>query len=332
MFHTKKPAFSVSQIASHLGLEAPDVVRDITGVAALETASATELSFLDNVKYISALSQTQACAVIVSQKYVDKVPNGVIALVSEYPYADYAKVLQMFYPERTSSGEKHASAVLAGNAQVPASVQVGPHAVIEAGAVIGENVIIEAGAIVGENVHIGTGSIIGRQAVVTHALIGKNCIIHPHASIGQDGFGFAYDGKQVVKVPQIGHVEIGDFVEIGAGTTVDRGSLKNTLIGDFTKIDNLVQIAHNVQIGRGCQIVSQVGIAGSTVLGDGCIVGGQAGIVGHINLVSGTTIAARSGVTKSVVEPGVYSGFPAVPMREWRRMQAGISRLLKNEK
>ncbi|MFT7433816.1 MAG: UDP-3-O-[3-hydroxymyristoyl] glucosamine N-acyltransferase [Alphaproteobacteria bacterium] len=309
-FHKKQGPFTLKEISDYLGVSfSGSGDTSINDIAALSLATTHDLSFLDNVKYVSQAATTKAAAVIISAENAQYLPEGVAAIISPMPYADYAKALQMFYPI-TVSGVVHKSAIVESSAQIGEGTSIGAHSYI------GENVII------GENCQIASNvSIICSE-------IGSNTIIHAGTCIGQDGFGFAYDGKVVVKVPQIGMVKIGDHVEIGAGSTVDRGSLENTEIGDYTKIDNLVQIGHNVKVGMGCQIVAQTGIAGSTTLGKGVIVGGQAGIVGHISLADGTVIAARSGVTKNIDEAGAYAGFPAIPMNQWRKLQVAIARLV----
>lgn len=309
-FHAYKGPFTVEEISKKLGVSFSGLGETVLNdVNPLSTAKEGDLSFLDNVKYVSQAKDTGASAVIISQENAEHLPEGVTAIISPMPYADYAKTLQMFYPVG-STGVVH------------------PSAVVDETAEIGEGTSIGAGAYIGAGVKIGKNCQIAANVTIVCAELGDNVIVHPSAAIGQDGFGFAYDGKVVVKVPQIGMVKIGNHVEIGACTTIDRGSLEDTVIGDYAKIDNLVQIAHNVKIGMGCQIVSQSGIAGSTSLGMGVVVGGQSGVVGHTNVCDGVTIAARSAVTKNITEAGVYAGFPAIPMNQWRRMQAAISRLV----
>lgn len=312
-FHKYKGPFKVKDLADTLGLSyAGDGEKLVHDVNTLSAATSDDLSFLDNVKYASQLEETKAGVVVLNQKHESKVPSGCVAILSDMPYADYAKILNLFYPVE-SAGVLH------------------PTAVVEATASIGENVSIGANAYIGEGVVIGDHSIIEANVTITCAHIGHHTIIHSGAVIGGDGFGFAYDGQMVHKVPQIGMVKIGNFVEIGSCTTVDRGSLEDTVIEDYVKIDNLVQIAHNVKVGMGTQIVSQSGVAGSTKIGKGVIIGGQCGIVGHIELTDGVMIAARSGVTKTLTNKGTYAGFPAVEFRQWKKLQAVISRLVKSK-
>lgn len=322
-FHKRSASQTLKEIAELLGVSCTSGGdKRIQNIKALHLAEEGDLSFLDNPKYLSALKETKASAVILSQENAKYAPEGVSVLISSHPYASYAKALQYFYPQRESSGEVSAQSFVHPTAKIGENVQIEPFACIQAGAVIGANSIIGSGSFVGENVHIGDHALIGTGVKIQCAIIGHHVMIHSNAAIGQDGFGFAWDGKMVQKVPQIGEVHIGNYVEIGACTTIDRGSLGRTEIGDMTKIDNLVQVAHNVKIGRGCQIVSQAGIAGSTELGDGVIVGGQAGFAGHLKVASHTTIAAKAGVVKNVEEEGTtLAGFPSMAIAKWRRLQ-----------
>ncbi len=201
---------------------------------------------------------------------------------------------------------------------------------IGAQAVIGDGVVIGANTVIGKGVQIGSGSRIGALCTISHTIMGSQCIIHRGTHIGQDGFGFAMGRGGHVKVPQLGRVMIGSHVEIGSGTCIDRGAGPDTIIGDGCKIDNLVQIAHNVQLGRGCVVVSQVGISGSTVLEDGVVAGGQVGIAGHLTIGAGAMLAARSGVTRNLEGAKAYGGTPAVPIKDWHRQVVALNRLIKS--
>ncbi len=303
----------------------------------IETAGPDAISFLDNTKYLSFLKTTNAGAVICSKAHAKNAPDNLCILVHNDPYRAYAKLLQMLFPTAMRPeliiGEKGISTAATIGENFDAESDV----VVEAGCIIGKNVSIGkgswilAGAIIGSNVAIGRNTTIGARAVVTHALIGDNAIIHNGASIGQDGFGFAMGARGHEKVPQIGRVIIQDNVEIGANTTIDRGSNRDTIIGEGCKIDNLVQIGHNVVMGRHCVIVGLVGISGSTTLGDFVVVGGQAGIVGHVKIGSGAQIGGGSGVQRDI-EPGEkVMGYPSIPADLWMRQAAKNVREAKKQ-
>ncbi len=240
-------------------------------------------------------------------------PEGLICLVSNSPYKAYALAAQMFYPVHAEEGF------------------ISPHAVIGEGAEIGENTVIEAGAVIGENVKIGKNCRIGANSTISHAVIGDYTRIYPGARIGQDGFGFAIDPAGHVKVPQLGRVIIGNHVEIGANSCIDRGAGPDTVIGDGTWIDNLVQIGHNVKIGRGCILIAQSGIAGSTVLEDYAVIAAQAGVAGHLRIGMGAQVGAQAGVMRKVSAGEKVLGSPAQPVKEYMRQVAVLKKLVKNK-
>jgi len=251
------------------------------------------------------------------------------ALVHSDPYLCYARLTELFAPAGPAAGAVHGSAVIASDASVADDASIGANAVVETGAVI------ESGAQIGAGSFIGAGSRIGRHTVIhPHATIyhdvhlGARCIIHSQVVIGSDGFGFARDGKQWIKIHQLGGVRIGDDVELGAGTCVDRGALSHTVIEAGVKTDNMVQIAHNVRIGSNTVIAGCSAVAGSTEIGANCMIAGAVGIVGHLRIADGVTITAMSLVTKSINEPGSYSsGTPLEPSRQWRRNAVRFSQL-----
>lgn len=297
-------------------LSAPDAAsRPMLDVAPLDVAGAEQLSFIDNIKYRDQFVTTRAGACFAAPVMAGHAPAGLVLLLTETPYKAYALAAQAFYPD-----------------QVRGSGEISPRAAIHPTARLGGGVTIEDFAVIGEGVEIGDGSHIGAGATISHAIIGKNTRIYPGCRIGQDGFGFAIDPRGHVKVPQLGRVMIGSHVEIGANTCIDRGAGPDTVIGDGTWIDNLVQIGHNVKVGRGCVIVSQVGISGSTVINDYVVIAGQAGIAGHLHIGKGARIGAQAGVMRDV-EPGSdVLGSPAAPIREKMREFAMINRLVKKEK
>jgi UDP-3-O-[3-hydroxymyristoyl] glucosamine N-acyltransferase len=300
-----------------------------TGIAPLQTAEAGEVSFLDNRKYADALAATRAGAVIVDPDMADRVPATAVAVISDEPYAAWARVAALFHPVPPARPGVHPTAVVAADAAVDPGAEIGPLAVIGNHAEIGPRCCIGPAAIIGDGVVLGADCRIGAHATLSHALLGDRVIVYPGARIGQDGFGFAVGGEGFVSVPQIGRVVIEDDVEIGANTTIDRGSLHDTLIGAGSRLDNLVQIGHNVRLGRGCVIVSQVGISGSTILEDHVMVGGQAGFTGHLRIGMRARIGAQAGVMSDVPPGADVVGSPAWPAREFFRHVAVLRRLVR---
>ncbi|MBL6928847.1 MAG: UDP-3-O-(3-hydroxymyristoyl)glucosamine N-acyltransferase [Rhodospirillales bacterium] len=324
--------FTLAQLAEISGAEIggdgdPDM--KFSDVSALETAAKTDVSFLDNKRYVDAFAQSGAGVCLVHPSLAEKAPKGMALLLSKDPYRAYAKVAQAFYPNAENLGDVSSHAVVDPTAQLGDGCVIEPGAVVGAGVSIGARCRIGANAVIGTGVEIGDDCVIGPCASLTHSVVGKRVIIHAGVRAGQDGFGFALGPQGHEKVPQLGRVIIGDDVEIGANTTIDRGAGPDTVIGAGTKIDNLVQIAHNVELGRGCIVVSQVGISGSTKVGDFAMMGGQAGLTGHLKIGTGAKIAAQSGVMRDVEPGATVAGSPALPAREhWRQIAtlAGLSK------
>jgi UDP-3-O-[3-hydroxymyristoyl] glucosamine N-acyltransferase len=301
-----------------------------TGVAPLQAAGPTELAFLDNRKYLDALAATKAGAVILHPDHAGRAPPGAGLLLSRDPYLAWAKVCAHFHPEKPVAPGIHPTALVDASATIGPGSEIGPFAVVEAEAELGACCRIGPHAVIGQGAVLGEACRIGAHASVSHAILGARVFVYPGARIGQPGFGFAPSPSGFVTVPQLGRVLVGDDVEIGANSCIDRGSAADTVIGAGTRIDNLVQVAHNVRIGRACVIVAQVGISGSAEIGDFVQMGGQAGVTGHLRIGAKARIAAQAGVMTDVPDAAEFAGSPAESIRTHirgimavRRMAAG---------
>ncbi len=328
-FHPSGPSRTLAELSAATGAELRgDPGRRISGVGALGLAGAEEVTFLDNRRLLPELAGTRAGAVVIDPRFADRVPDGVAALLSPQPYLAFARIALLLHPAPVATPGIHPSAVVAPSAQLGAGCSIGPFAVVEEGAELGEGCVIAAHAVVGAGVVLGPRCRIGAHASISHALAGEGVVLHPGARVGQEGFGFVPTPEGgYLTIPQLGRVVLGDFVEVGANSCVDRGSLGDTVLGPGTRLDNLVQIGHNVRAGRGCVFVAQVGIAGSVTLGDFVQVAGQAGVAGHLAVGDRARIGAQSGVMEDVPSGTDVVGSPAWPAKETFRAFAALRRL-----
>ena len=304
-----------------------DGATPIHNVATLEAAGPGDIAFVSSPAYRKFLSVTHAGALVLNENDAADYHGNV--LIAADSHLCFARIAALLNPPPVFSPGRHASAVIDASARVAVSAWIGPQAVIEAEAVIEDDVFIGPGCIVGRGARIGAATQLVAKVTVAHAcVIGQRCLVHPGAVIGSDGFGYARDGERWTKVPQLGRVVIGDDVEIGANTTIDRGALGDTVIANGVKLDNLVQIAHNVQIGEHSALAGCVGVAGSTVIGKRCAIGGQVGIIGHLTIADDVQVMATSLVSRSLTHAGVYSSsLPVEPVEQWRRNVARFRRL-----
>jgi UDP-3-O-[3-hydroxymyristoyl] glucosamine N-acyltransferase len=310
----------LTEIATHLNLTLQGEDLDITGVNTLSDASPAELSFLANPKYAPQLTTTRAGALIIG---ADHAPAGTPCLISPNPYLDFARCVQLFARPQGSFTGQSELAFIHPEASIDSSAAIAPFVFIGPGTVIGQGVRIFSGTYVGEGCHVDEHTIIYPNCtLMSGTQVGKRVILHAGTVLGSDGFGFAQGIDGMTKFPQIGRTVIEDDVEIGANTTIDRAALGETRIGQGTKIDNLVQLGHNVRVGRNCILVAQVGIAGSTTLGDNVVLAGQVGVAGHLHIGDGCRIGAKSGVGQNVPPKQDLSGIPVMPHGTFLRASA----------
>jgi len=323
-----KPALTLREIVARLGGEAlGEVAAPLTGVATLDSAGPGEIAFLANPKYRSKLASTRAGAVILSPG--DRDAATIPRIVSDNPYAYYARTVALFHPPPQARPGIHPFAQVDASANVDAYAEIGPFVVIGPGCTIAKGASIGAHGVLGANVAVGEGTRLNPCVTIYDGCsIGARCVLHSGAVIGADGFGMARDAGRWVKIPQVGAVRIGDDVEIGANTTIDRGALDDTVIEEGVKLDNQIQIAHNCVIGAHTVIAGCTGISGSVTVGKHCMIGGGVGLVGHISICDHVTISGFSLITKSITEPGTYtSGLPFMPHAEWLRNAVHLRRL-----
>ena len=301
------------------------IIKDISSI---QNASSGSITFIDNKKYIEKLNSTKASACIISENVYSKYTSngGMSFLVSNNPYLSYAKILNIFYPDLKSiHKEKNIQFVLSKSSQVSKNVD------LKNNVNIGDKTIINSFSSIGPNVYIGKNCFIGNNVSISNAYIGNNVVIQDGTVIGQDGFGYVFDGKKYIKVPQIGIVKIYDDVEIGSNCAIDRGSLNFTEIKKGVKIDNLVHIAHNVVIGENTVIAGQTGIAGSSKIGKNVMVGGQVGISGHLSVNDNVQIGAQSGVTKNISKNSIVSGTPSVNLKTYLKQAVMLKQMVEKK-
>ena len=283
----------------------------------LRYANKNDLTFFHNAKYLNDLQSTKGRACFIEKKHAEFLNNACIPIIVENPYLAYALTTNFVSPNLKSNGIIDTNTTIDKDTILENNIQVNSNSVIKKNCSIGANSIILENTIIGPNVTIGDNTLIMGSCVISDSIIGRNCVIQSGAVIGGKGFGFTTYSK--VEVKHLGNVIIGDYVDIGSNTTIDKGSLNSTIIEDFCRIDNLIQIAHNVTIGSNSVIASQTGIAGSTNIGKNCVIGGKVGISGHINIGNNVKIAARSGVTKDINDDATVAGFPARDIKEWKK-------------
>jgi UDP-3-O-[3-hydroxymyristoyl] glucosamine N-acyltransferase len=340
-FFQRGAGLSLREIASLAQAEptrAADLDRRITSVASLDRAGPSDLVFFDNLKYAGQAAASTAGACLTVVRLAEKLPARIAVLTTRTPYPAFVAIARALFPAAVrpstlfeakgiaAGATIHPTARLENGVAIDPTVVIGPRAEIGAGTTIG------AGAVVGAGVRIGRDCAIGARVSIAHALVGDRVIIHPGSAIGQDGFGFLPGPQGLKKIPQIGRVIIQDDVEIGANSTVDRGAVSDTVIGEGTKIDNLVQIAHNVMIGRHCALAGQAGISGSVTIEDGVVMGGQAGLADHLHVGAGAAVGAKAGVMTDIPAGERWLGAPAKPFKQFFREVMMVERLARTGK
>ncbi|MFZ8864475.1 MAG: UDP-3-O-(3-hydroxymyristoyl)glucosamine N-acyltransferase [Rickettsiales bacterium] len=332
-YYKKLSHISLKEIADKYNLELRGEDKVVHNLNNIVAAKSDELCFLTNITYLGLLKETKAEACIISKEFLSKAleyNNKISYLISGEAYNLLAKILQDFYSTNNNIKDIAPTAHIAKTATIGKNVNIAHNVYIADNVKLGNNVTIYPFTYIADNVVIGDNSVIGANCAISYALIGNNVEIASGTQIGQDGFGFAQDGSVFNKVIQLGLVIIEDNVSLGSNVAIDRGSLENTIIGKGTKIDNLVQIAHNVKIGENCLIAAQTGIAGSTKIDDYVVFGGQVGVAGHLNIGAHNRFAAQSGVTKNIAKKsGDFYSMPAKPKKEWQREQIMLRKLTK---
>jgi UDP-3-O-[3-hydroxymyristoyl] glucosamine N-acyltransferase len=325
-------SIALGEIAVRFGCELRgDPQTRVDHIAPLETAGPAALSFLANPKFNPILASTRASAVVLEARSADNCP--VAALIDRNPHALFARIAALIYPTPPPRPGVHPTAIIEASALIDPSAEIGPHVIVGAHAQIGARCVVGPGCIIGPGARLGSdGRLRSDVTIERGVLIGQRVLIHPGVVIGADGFGLARDTDGWVKVPQIGSVRIGDDVEVGANTTIDRGAIEDTVISDGVKLDNQIQIGHNVFIGMHTAIAGCTGVAGSTRIGARCVIGGHVGFAGHIQICDDVFIAGKSAVPHSIKQPGIYSGVIGLePVRIWHRIVARMKLGVRRE-
>jgi UDP-3-O-[3-hydroxymyristoyl] glucosamine N-acyltransferase len=319
-------AWRLAGLADRVGGElVGDPERAIAGIRTLDEAGPADLSFLTRPEYLPAARASRAGALLVGRRWSELAADQIVV---PDPARALADLLELCYPEPRPRAGVHPTAVVGPGVEIAGSAHVGPYAVLGAGTRVEDGAVVHAHVVVGEECVIGARAVLHPHVVLYRRVrVGAGSVVHAGSVLGADGFGYATRGVEHTKIPQVGDVELGDEVEIGALSAVDRALLGSTRIGDGTKIDNLVQVGHNVRIGRGAILCGQAGIAGSARLGDGVVLGGQAGVAGHLAVGDGVRVASKSAVYETVPAGETVAGIPAVPIGGWRRQQALVRRL-----
>lgn len=330
-FYNRQGPFTLEQLAKigQCEIVTGNAALEISDVAPLDEAIDGTIGVFHNPKYSDSLQSTKATACIIGPENLDKAPEGIAKLVSATPYRSYAMIASAFYQAENQNSKIHPTAVIDESATVGENCRIDAYAVIGPGVTLGDNVVIGSHTVIEENCQIGDHTVIDQHVSIQFAIIGNHVHIKPGARIGQSGFGFHMDEKGHVPVPQLGRVVIHDHVEIGSNSTVDRGSGKDTVVGVGTRIDNLVQVAHNVSFGKGCVMVAQSGVSGSTQFGDFVACGGQVGIIDHLKIGTGARLAAQSGIMSNVEPGAVLCGSPAVPIKTFYRQVSTLQKITK---
>lgn len=331
-FFKNKGPFTLAQVAEICGAELKDSSKantSVNNIATMEQARAEDICFFYDKKAKAKAAEIKSAACVTTPEMADLIPQGVVVLVSSNPKLSFLKLNQHFYAEYTPKADIAASAHIATSAKIGKNCYIGENVVIEENAEIGDNCILESNVVVSHSCKIGHNCRIGVGAQVAYCLMGNDCYIYSGVRIGLDGFGFMVINGKHQRIPQIGRVIMGNDVEVGANSCIDRGAMDDTVIGDGCRIDNLVQVAHNVKLGRGCILVAQMGIAGSCTFGDYVVCGGQTGFADHLTVGSGAQIGAQSGIMRDIEPGAIVMGYPAVPIKDFMKQTALVQKLVK---